>query len=145
MTRTVTAIVAHADDDQLGVELAAVVVGVAGGAVAPAQGGVVVGDGGVEADIGEPGQLGADVGAVAQGQLADPQPNQLVAAVGAQAGVQVVAGIQPVGQLAGHPCCRLGPVQMRVGGDPGQAPGITETSQLHKAVRVVSTIDYYLE
>ncbi|HMB69066.1 MAG TPA: SIMPL domain-containing protein [bacterium] len=26
-----------------------------------------------------------------------------------------------------------------------QAPGITETSQLHKSVRVVSTIDYYLE
>ena len=63
-----------------GVALDAVVIAVARRAVARAQLGVVQRDRGVEARVGEPRELAADLGVEAELELAHAEPHQLVAA-----------------------------------------------------------------
>jgi hypothetical protein len=118
------AVLAHGDDHQAGIALDPVVVEVAGRAVPVAQPGVVEADGGVEAGVGEVGELAADLGVEAHGQLARAQPHQLVGAGAAQRPAQLVgrrgAGAGGV-DLGGEHLGRLLAAQVRVGRDPHQA------------------------
>ena len=93
-----------------------VVVGVAGHAVARAKLGVVERDRGVEAGVGQPRQLAADLGVEPELELADTEPDQLVGAELAQRGAQRAAasGRAGPGDLLDDDRARLLPAQIGV-------------------------------
>jgi len=109
--------------------LVAVVVGVARRAVARAQLAVVERDRGVEAGIGQPRELAADLGVDPQRELADAEADQLVRADPPQRGAQLAARGDPV-RPRGLPD-RAGPraafpIQVGVLGDPDPSSRVTQ-------------------
>jgi hypothetical protein len=110
---------AHADHAQRRVALDAVVVDVAGRPVARGQLAAAFGDRGVEARVGEVGELAADV-RFEPFELAGAEPDQLVGAHAAQPSAQWMCG-QHAGELGVEDFARFFTTQIGVGGDPRQA------------------------
>ena len=118
---------AHADDGQGGVARAAVVVGVAGRAVARAQLAIVERDREIERRVGEARELAADLGLEPELELAGAESHELVGAIAAEGGAQVVGRADArggTGELGAHGRGGLLAAQVRIAGDPGQPGGI---------------------
>ena len=112
-----------ADHRELGVALDAVVVDVARRAVARAQLGVVERDRRVEAGVGEPRELAADLGVEPELELAHAEPDQLVGADPAQGGGAARRGGRPAssrGDLGHEHLARLLAAEVRIVRDPDQ-------------------------